>query len=53
MEARLESERQMLAQSEELEKLRAEQRSLKDVHEVEIHKYIDAATFEEIKAKAY
>lgn len=43
----------MLSQLEELKKVRSEQQTLKDDHEVEIHQYIDATTLEGMKVKDY
>lgn len=48
---RLKLGRWLLAQSEKLKRTQAEQRALKDAHEVEMHKYIDVAIFEEMKQK--
>lgn len=48
---RLELEQRLLVQSKELMKIQVEQQALKDAYEVEGHKYIATAMFEEMKAK--
>lgn len=52
-EARIKLEQWMLAWSNELKKFHVDHQALKEAHEVDICKYIDAATIEEINAKMF